>query len=114
MTNSSASRRHHATRIAINTLAALTVVLWGAAVAFPLSGIPLGSAGGLAASAALMCALIVSYREEDVVFIRGIGGGLVYKKDSKIRFFVQYFIVGVIVFGFSLMCTFRVFSELVK
>jgi hypothetical protein len=100
---------NYAMRNAIKILAVLTVVLWVTAVTFPLNGYLFGYGGCVAASSALMCALVVSYREEEVVSTRG---GLVYKKDSKIRFFISYLIIGIVVFAFLIACTFNFFIQL--
>ena len=96
-------------RNTIKVLAVLTVVLWAAAVIFPLNGYLFGSGGGVTAAVALMCALVVSYREEDVVSTRG---GPVYKKDSRVLFFINYLIIGFIVFGLLLGCAFSFVAQL--
>jgi 4-hydroxybenzoate polyprenyltransferase len=96
-------------RNTIKILVALTVLLWAAAIIFPLSGYLFGAGGGVSAAVALMCALVISYREEEVVSTRG---GPVYKKDSKITFFINYLIAGIILFGLLLGCTFMFIAQL--
>lgn len=96
-------------RNTIKTLGVLTVVLWAAAVIFPLSGYLLSAGGGVTALGALMCALVLSYREEEVVSTRG---GPVYKKDSRIAFFINYFMVGIVILGLLLACTFTFIAQL--
>jgi hypothetical protein len=100
---------HQAMRNTIKILAVMTVVAWAAAVIFPLSGYLFGTGGGVTASVALMCALVLSYREEVVISTRG---GPVYKENSKITFFMDYFIVGIIIFGLLLACTSNFIAEL--
>lgn len=96
-------------RNTIKILVVLTVLLWVAAVMFPLDGYLFACGGGVTASVALMCALLISYREEEMVWTRG---GPVYKKDSKIQFFINYLTVGLILFGFLLVCTFNFLAQL--
>lgn len=93
----------------VKVLVAFTIVLWGAALAFPLEGGILAWAGGVAASAAFMSAVITCYRNDDVVPTRG---GLVYKKESPVRFFIAYLIIGIFAFGLMLACLLELVDQL--
>jgi hypothetical protein len=85
----------------MKALVAFTVVLWGAALAFPFEGGFFAWAGGVTASVAFMSAVATCYRNDDVVPTRG---GLVYKKESPVRFFIAYLIIGILPFGLMLAC----------
>ncbi|MFL6657685.1 MAG: hypothetical protein ACJ8GW_06425 [Massilia sp.] len=102
MTDIAVEPRHLALRILIKALIAATIVLCVGAIAFPLDGGRWAWTGGLTASMAAMCALIISYREEEVVLTRG---GPVYKKDSTVLFFINYLQVGMIIFAAIFVCT---------
>lgn len=108
-TNSTQGFLQYAMRNAIKVLAVLTVVLWAATVIFPLNGYLFAWGGGVTALVALMCAVVVSYREEKVVSTRG---GPVYKKESPILFFINYLIIGVILSGLLLVCAFNFVAQL--
>jgi hypothetical protein len=88
---------------------AITVVPWGSALAFPPEGDFLPLAGGVTASAAFMSAVITCYRNDDVVPTRG---GMVYKKESPIRFFIAYLIIGIFAFGLMLVCLLKLLEQL--
>jgi hypothetical protein len=93
----------------MKALVAFTVVLWGAALAFPLEGGFLAWTGGVTASAAFLSAVITCYRNDDVVPARG---GLVYKKDSPVRFFIAYLIIGIFAAGLMLACLLGLVEQL--
>ena len=86
-------------RSAIKILLAITLLLWAAAIVFPLINYRLGFGGGVTASMAAIFAVIACYRSEDVVQTRG---GPVYKKDSKIGYLIPHLVLGFIFTGFML------------
>lgn len=88
-------------RHSIRILAAVTVLLWTAAIVFPLTTYPLGFYGGATGSVAGICAVIESYRSEEVVWTRG---GRVYKKDSRIGYLIPHLILGFFFTGIMLAC----------
>jgi len=78
-------------RISIKILAAVTMLLWTAAIVFPLTTYHLGFYGGATASMAGICAVVESYHSEEVVWTRG---GKIYKKDSRIGYLIPHLILG--------------------
>lgn len=85
----------------IKILLAVTVILWAAAIVFPLTTYRLGFYGSATASMAGICAVILSYYSEEVVWTRG---GKVYKKDSRVGYLIPHLVLGLFLTGLMLVC----------
>ena len=87
-------------RVATKVLCLLTILMWGICVAFPINEIHFGWIGTASGSLAGILATIRSYLTQDMVLTRG---GVVYKKDSPIDFFISYLLIGLVLGGFLII-----------
>ena len=72
-------------------LLSMAIVSWGICGAHPTSIIHFGWIGTLLASSASLIATVLSYLTEEKV---GTRGGVIYKSESPVSFFVSYAFVG--------------------
>ena len=84
---------------AVWTLLAVATFFWGICAMYPASAIHFGWIGTLFASTAGLIATISSYLTEDRVDARG---GVIFKSESPVHFFIAYAVVGLL-FG-GLIC----------
>ncbi|MDB0566544.1 hypothetical protein AB6Q13_11490 [Ralstonia solanacearum] len=84
----------------VYALLSIAMVFWAICGAYPTSSIPLGWIGTLFGAIAGLFATISSYLTEGRADTRG---GVIFKSESPIKFFIAYVLVGVMFAGLAFL-----------